>query len=99
MEFEQNTSIFVKVLLPNKPFLVREYNQVIIPAVDGPYSVLLNRAPCLKLLKAGVLVLVDDDGKAEYDISAGIAKIREDGCTILVQDVTMVEPAKKNNIN
>ncbi|MCQ2914409.1 MAG: hypothetical protein MJ247_04370 [Alphaproteobacteria bacterium] len=99
MEAEQNTSIFVKVLLPNKPFLVREFTQVIIPAVDGPYSVLLNRAPCLKLLKAGVLTLVDDDGTSEYNISEGIAKIREDGCTILVQDITLVNPTKKNDTN
>ena len=86
-------SIFVKMLVPQKPLSVKEVVSVEIPAVDGPYSVLSKRAPAMKLLKAGIVVLKDaDQGKTEkFFVSAGIAKIRDNACTILAHNVLNME--------
>ena len=40
----EQDSIFVKMLIPQKPFSVKEVLSVEIPAVDGPYLVLPRRA-------------------------------------------------------
>ena len=89
---EQET-IFIKMLTPQKPLSVKEVISVEIPAVDGPYLVLPQRAPTMKLLKEGVVVLKDaDQGKIEkFFVSAGIAKIRDNACTILAHNIQNAE--------
>lgn len=89
----EQESIFVKMLIPQKPLSVKEVTGVEIPAVDGPYLVLPKRAPAMKLLKAGIVVLKDtEQGKTEkFFISSGIAKIRDNACTILTHFVQGAE--------
>ena len=86
-------SIFVKMMIPQKPLSVKEVFSVEIPAINGPYLVLPRRAPAMKLLKAGIVVIKDaDQGKVEkFFISAGIAKIRDNACTILAHYVQNME--------
>lgn len=89
----EQDSIFVKILIPQKPFSVKEVLSVEVPAEDGPYLVLPRRAPAMKLLKDGLVTLVDADQtkREKYFISAGIAKIRDNACTILTHNVLNVE--------
>ena len=97
----EQESIFVKMLIPQKPLSVIEVAGIEIPAVDGPYLVLPKRAPAMKLLKAGMVVLKDtDQGKTEkYFISAGIAKIRDNACTILTHYVQNAEDVNLAEVN
>ena len=96
----EQDSIFVKMLIPQKPFSVKEVLSVEIPAVDGPYLILPRRAPAMKLLKDGLVTLVnaDQNKKEKYFISAGIAKIRDNACTILTHNVLNVEEVKIDEI-
>ena len=57
----EQESIFVKMLIPQKPLSVIEVAGVEIPAVEGPYLVLPKRAPAMKMLKAGIVVLKDTE--------------------------------------
>ena len=85
-------TIFVKILTPQKPFLVKEAVSVEIPAYEGPYLVLPRRAPSLMLLNCGIVDVKDaETQKSEkYFISAGYAKIRDNGCTILARKAVSV---------
>ncbi|MGN1079539.1 MAG: F0F1 ATP synthase subunit epsilon [Alphaproteobacteria bacterium] len=96
----EQDSIFVKMLIPQKPFSVKEVLSVEIPAVDGPYLVLPRRAPAMKLLKDGLVTLinVDQNKKEKYFVSSGIAKIRDNACTILTHNVLNVEEVKIDEI-
>lgn len=96
----EQDSIFVKMLIPQKPFSVKEVLSVEIPAVDGPYLILPRRAPAMKLLKDGLVTLVnaDQNKKEKYFISAGIAKIRDNACTILTHNVLNVKEVKIDEI-
>ena len=96
---EQDT-IFVKMLIPQKPFFVKEVLSVEIPAIEGPYLVLPRRAPAMKLLKDGMVTLTDADQtkKEKYFISSGIAKIRDNACTILTHDILGVEEVDPDKI-
>lgn len=96
----EQDSIFVKMLIPQKPFSVKEVLSVEIPAVDGPYLVLPRRAPAMKLLKDGLVILInaDQNKKEKYFISSGIAKIRDNACTILTHNVLNVEEVKIDEI-
>lgn len=93
-------SIFVKMLIPQKPFSVKEVLSVQIPAVEGPYLVLPRRAPAMKLLKDGLVILTDTDQTKEerYFISAGVAKIRDNACTILTHNILNVEEVDPDKI-
>ena len=88
------------MLIPQKPFSVKEVLSVEIPAVDGPYLILPRRAPAMKLLKDGLVTLINADQniKEKYFISAGIAKIRDNACTILTHNVLNVEEVKIDEI-
>ncbi len=96
----EQDSIFVKMLIPQKPFSVKEVLSVEIPAVEGPYLILPRRAPAMKLLKDGLVTLInaDQNKKEKYFISAGIAKIRDNACTILTHNVLNVEEVKIDEI-
>lgn len=85
-------TIFVKILTPQKPFLVKEAVSVEIPAYEGSYLVLPRRAPSLMLLNCGVVDVKDaETQKSEkYFITTGFAKIRDNGCTILTRKATSV---------
>ena len=89
----EQDSIFVKMLIPQKPFSVKEVLSVEIPAIEGPYLVLPRRAPAMKLLKDGLVTLInaDQNKKEKYFISSGVAKIRDNACTILTHNVISVE--------
>ena len=93
-------TIFVKMLIPQKPLSVKEVLSVEIPAVDGPYLVLPKRAPAMKLLKAGIAVIKDAyQGKIEkFFVSAGIAKIRDNACTILAHFIQNAEDVNLEKI-
>ena len=89
---EQET-IFVKMLMPQKPLSVKEVASVEIPAAKGPYLVLPKRAPAMKQLKAGIVVFkeIDQDKTERFFVSAGVAKIRDNACTILAHYVRNAE--------
>ena len=97
----EQESIFVKMLIPQKPLSVIEVVGVEIPAVDGPYLVLPKRAPAMKMLMAGIVVLKDtEQGKTEkFFISAGVAKIRDNACTILTHYVQSMDDVDLTAIN
>ncbi len=97
----EQDSIFVKILIPQKPFSVKEVLSVEVPAEDGPYLVLPRRAPAMKLLKDGLVTLVDADQtkREKYFISAGIAKIRDNACTILTHNVLNVEEVNIEDVH
>lgn len=97
---DAQNSIFVKLLLPLKPFAVKEVLSVEIPALEGPYLVLPRRAPAIKLLKNGVVVMADaDKAKVEkYFITSGVAKIRDNACTILTREVLNVDETDAEKI-
>lgn len=96
---EQET-IFVKVMVPQKPYAVKEAASVVIPAVNGPYRVLPKRAPSIMLLKRGMMILQETEtSKPErYFITSGYAKIRDNGCTILTRRIINADEADINEI-
>lgn len=93
-------SIFVKMLIPQKPLAVKEVLSVEIPAAEGPYLVLPRRAPAMKMLTDGIVTLIDADQtkKERFFISAGIAKIRDNACTILTHTVINFDDANAADI-
>ena len=97
----EQESIFVKMMIPQKPLLVKEVFSIEVPAVEGPYLVLPKRAPAMKLIKEGIVVLKDADaGKIEkFFVSAGIVKIRDDACTILAHFIQNVEDVDMNAVD
>ena len=82
-------TIFVKILVPEKPFLTREKAMLEIPAVDGPYLILPQRAPMIKMMKSGVLRLFETPESEPdiYFVQGGIAKMRNNGCTVLTKRI------------
>lgn len=94
----ETESIFVKILTPEKPFLVKEVSSVEVPALGGPYLVLPRRAPAMKLLTQGVIVLTEEGKTERYLITDGVVKIRDNGCTILVKEALNTEDTNLDNI-
>lgn len=94
----ESESIFVKILTPEKPFLVKEVSSIEVPAQNGPYLVLPRRAPAMKLLKQGVIVLTEEGKTERYLTTDGVVKIRDNGCTILVKEALNAEDVNLDEI-
>ena len=92
--------IFVKILLPEEPYLTREKAMVEVPTDKGPYMILPQRAPAMFLLEDGPLKLYETvNSKPEvYFIAKGIVKIRDNGCTVLTRRVIALKEANLNDI-
>ena len=93
-------TVFVKILLPTKPYLTREKSMVSVPTEKGPYMILPRRAPTMMLLKNGVIGLYEtaDSAPEEYFVSQGIVKVRDNGCSILVNRILPVADADLNAV-
>lgn len=98
-------TLFVKILVPEKPYLTREKSMIEIPAVKGPYLILPQRAPTIKMMKTGVLRLFENPEQEPdiYFVQKGIVKVRNNGCTILTKRIIALKDADKvaldNEIN
>lgn len=86
-------TIFVKILLPTAPYLTLEKAMVEVPTQKGPYMILPRRAPCIMTLTPGVVRLFETDKSApeKYFISGGVAKVRDNGCSLLVNRILPVD--------
>lgn len=93
---EQDT-VFLKLLTPEKPFMVKEVEQLLVPAEEGDVAVLPKRAPYMLKMRQGLVRATLHQGKAsEIFVDGGYAKIRDNGCTILTTYAVDRQTANKS---
>jgi F0F1-type ATP synthase epsilon subunit len=77
-------SIQLKISLPESSLPTVDADKVVLPVLEGTLTVIKDRAPELRLLTAGKIVLLDENNHAfrQWTISGGVADIAEDVCSV-----------------
>ena len=69
---------------PKRP-AVAEAEQVIVPGLDGQFTVLAGHAPVISALRPGVIEIKLTTGQRRIFVPGGIAEVEPDRLTILAQ--------------
>ncbi len=76
--------VLIKLAQPNKVVESKEVFGVVLPACLGNLTVVLGQSPTIVLLKAGVISLLDNNGKVtqKFFINGGVADIANNICVV-----------------
>ena len=76
--------IRVKITCPLSPVVDIEVQSVLVPALQGPRLILLNRAPLFCQLSLGEVILYrDNHPPLTYLVSRGVCEVRRNICAIM----------------
>ncbi len=96
-------SLHLKIIKPEKIFLDDEFDQLIIPGIEGDFGVLPGHTPFITKIRPGLLSVFKGSQRTEYAIHEGFVTVENDEVTIVTEvietpeqiDIKRAEEAKK----
>ena len=93
----------LKIVQPHKIFIDADYDQLIIPGVDGDFGVLEGHTPFITQIRPGILTVINGENSHEYAIHDGFVTVENNKVTIICEiieesnqiDIKRAEAAKK----
>ena len=74
--------------------------RVDVPGAEGRFGVLAKHSPCMALLRAGLVVVAENNGaQARYFIRGGIGDVTPEGLTLLVENALALDGASAADID
>ncbi len=81
-----------ELVSPERLLLSGDVRQVVVPGVEGEFTVLANHAPVLSTMKPGVVTVTDANGAEErIFVHGGFAEINPAGLTVLAEEAIAVK--------
>jgi F-type H+-transporting ATPase subunit epsilon len=82
-----------ELVTPERMALSEDVAQVVVPGVEGEFTVLPGHAPVISALRPGVIEveLPDDGGKTHIFVKGGFAEVDADRLTVLAERALAVE--------
>lgn len=85
------TAFHFELVSPEKLLFSGEVDSVVVPGVDGQFTVLKDHAPVMTVLKAGVVTIAESASKTEkMFVRGGFADVSAGGFTILAEHAIRV---------
>jgi F-type H+-transporting ATPase subunit epsilon len=87
------TTFHFELVSPEKLLFSGEVEAVVVPGVEGLFTVLKDHAPVMSVLKAGVVEIYEVSAKApeKLVVQGGFADVAASGLTILADRATPLE--------
>jgi F-type H+-transporting ATPase subunit epsilon len=82
---------------PKRP-AVAEAEQVVVPGLDGQFTVLAGHAPTISALKPGILEIKLTTGERRVFVRGGFAEVEPDRLTILAQHLIDLDAGDMDRI-
>ena len=79
--------IFVEIIQPKRILVSGEYDQIIIPGVEGDFGVLANHTPFITKLRPGILELISNDNSEEFATHNGYVNIQNNQVKIVCETI------------
>ncbi len=76
-----------ELVSPEKILFSGDASEVIVPGMDGQFTVLAGHAPFISTLRPGTLVIKLASGERRVYVRGGIAEVEPDGLTVLAQQL------------
>jgi len=91
-------SLSIQIMTPDKIFLKKEVEEIILPTNTGQIGILKNHAPLITALDIGVLLLRSQNKWIPIALMGGFALIKKNQVTILVNEAESSETINSENI-
>ncbi len=80
-----------ELVSPERVLVSGDANEVIVPGMDGQFTVMAGHAPVISTLRPGTLVIKSSTGERRVFVRSGIAEVEPDSLTILAQHLIDLE--------
>lgn len=74
-----------ELVSPEKLLMSEDVIHVVIPGMEGDFTVLAGHSPVLSTIRPGVLSVKSDAGEKKIFIKAGLVEVDDKHCTVLAQ--------------
>jgi F-type H+-transporting ATPase subunit epsilon len=94
------SALTLDIVTPEEILVSEVVEQVVVPGADGEFGVLVDHAPVISNLRAGVVRAIDGNGKVKKRIlvSSGFAEITGERCTILATEAHDFDNVSKDEL-
>lgn len=76
-----------ELVSPERVLVSGDANEVIVPGMDGQFTVMAGHAPVISTLRPGTLLIKSATGERRVFVRSGIAEVEPDSLIILAQQV------------
>lgn len=80
-----------ELVSPERVLVSGEASEVIVPGMDGQFTVMAGHAPVISTLRPGMLVIKSTTGERRVFVRSGVAEVEPDSLTILAQNLIDIE--------
>lgn len=77
-----------ELVSPEKLLMSTDVDMVVVPGVDGDFGVLINHAPVVSTLRAGILEVHNGEEPDRLLVRGGFAEVNPEGLTVLAEEAT-----------
>ena len=88
-----------ELVTPERLLFAGEAEQVVIPGVEGDFSVLAGHAPVISTLRPGILEITMTDAKRRVFVKKGVAEADPERLTVLAQTAVDVDDFDSQRIS
>ena len=82
-----------ELVSPERVLVSEDASEVIVPGMDGQFTVLPGHAPVISSLRPGTMIIKLASGERRVFVRGGIAEVEPDSLTILAQHLIDLEDA------
>jgi len=75
-----------ELVSPEKLLMSADVDMVVVPGVEGDFGVLINHAPVVSTLRAGILEVHNGAGPDRILVRGGFAEVNPQGLTVLAEE-------------
>ncbi|PCI33883.1 MAG: F0F1 ATP synthase subunit epsilon [Alphaproteobacteria bacterium] len=75
-----------ELVSPEKLLMSTDVDMVVVPGVEGDFGVLINHAPVVSTLRAGILEVHNGDQLEKLLVRGGFAEVNPEGLTVLAEE-------------
>ncbi len=88
-----------ELVSPERLIFSGEVRQVVVPGVEGEFTVLPEHAPLLSSMKPGVVTVIDGGGQEDrIFVRGGFAEVNPAGLTVLAEEAIAVKDLSADRI-
>ena len=84
-----------ELVSPERVLVSEDASEVIVPGMDGQFTVLAGHAPVISSLRPGTMIIKLASGERRVFVRGGIAEVEPDSLTILAQHLIDLEDAER----
>jgi F-type H+-transporting ATPase subunit epsilon len=81
----------IEIVSPERVLLSGEATEVVVPGMEGDFTVLEGHAPLISALRPGILDIKQGSGRRRIYVRGGFAEVDPTALTILAQNLVDVE--------